>query len=157
MEFADKPGKESLIETKVFPLNLKKGLNTLRIYQPKEAAFLLNTLRITNADGSGLPHTAPFCDANMVTGVMVVEAGATAVNTFKVSDAETPVGQLKVKAVSQTTKVLPLEAVNVETGADGTCKLSIKHPGQTGTAYMVVTITNNAGLRTWFNFRVTCK
>ena len=26
-----------------------------------------------------------------------------------------------------------------------------KHPGQTGTAYMVVTVTNNAGLRSSFN------
>ena len=155
MEFSENPGKESLIETKTFPLNLKKGLHTLRIYQPKETAFLLNTLRITNADGLGIPHTVPFCDANIIE--MVVEAGQTAVKSFKVSDDETTAGQLKVTAVSQTPKVLPLDASSVEIGTDGACKLSIKHPGQAGTAYMVVTITNNAGLRSWFNLRVTCK
>ena len=155
MEFADKPGKDLLIETKAFPLSLKKGLHKLRIYQSKEAAFQLNTLRITHADGSGLPHTMPFCDANIFE--MVVEAGQTADKTFKVSDAETPAGQLKVTAVSQTPNVLPREAVSVEVGADGVCKLSIKHPGQAGTAYLIVTITNNAGLRSWFIFKVTCK
>jgi len=155
MELAEKSGKESLIETKAFPLSLKKGLHKLRICQAKETAILLNTLRITKADGSGIPHTAPFCDATIME--MVVEAGATAVKSFKVSDAETPADKLKVTAVSQTPKVLPREAVSVETGADGTCKLSIKHPGQAGTAYLVVTITNNAGLRNWFNFRVICK
>jgi len=155
MEFAEKPGSDSRIETKAFPLNLKKGLHMLRIYQAREAAFLLNTLRITNADGSGLPHTVPFCDANIQE--VVVAAGETAVKSFKVSDAETSAGKLKVTAVSQTPKMLPREAVSVETETDGTCKLSIKHHGQAGTAYLVVTITNNAGLRSWFTFRVTCK
>ena len=159
MEFAGKSGNEPMIETKAFPLHLKKGVHTLRLYhpqyQPMEAPFLLNTLRITNPDGSGIPHTAPFCDANI--NQVEVEAGQTAVISFKVSDAETPAGQIKVTAVSQTPKVLPLEAVSVETGADGTCKLSIKHPGQAGTAYVVVTITNNAGLSSFFVFQVKTK
>ena len=156
IEFPEAHGKQgSLIESKPLPLNLKAGLNTLRIVQPKNDGFTLDTLRITNPDGSGIKHTLPFCDA-FIMG-MDVEPGATAVKSFKVSDAETPAGQIKVTAAPENLKALPADAVAIEVGDDGIRKLSIKHPGQAGETRLVVTITNNAGLRRQFCFNVKCK
>ena len=155
-EFPEATGKESYLgETKPFPLNLRKGFNVLRIVQPKADGFTLDTLRVTNPDGSGIGHTLPFCDA-VIMG-MDVEPGQTAEKTFKVSDAETPAGQIKVRAVPANTKALPAEAVSVAVADDGTAKLSIKHPGQAGESNLVFTITNNAGLSRSFIFPVKCK
>lgn len=147
--------QDALVQSQPFPLNLKQGLNTLRIVQAKGDGFTLDTLRITNPDGSGIHHTLPFCDA-IIMG-MDVEPGKTAEKSFHVSDTETPAEQIKVTAVSQNLKTLPADAISIETGADGVRKLSIKHPGQAGAADVVVTITNNAGLSRWFCFNVKCK
>ena len=137
---------------------LKSGSrhHTLRIVQPKGDGFSLDTVRITNSDGSGIAHTLPFCDA-IIMG-MDIEAGKTAERAFKVSDAETPAGVIKVVAVSQNPKALPADALAVAVGNDGPpFKLSIKHPGQAGESNVVVCITNNAGLTRAFCFPVKCK
>ena len=155
-EFPESPGKEgALVETKPFPLELKKGFNILRIVQAKGDGFTLDTLRITNPDGTGIKHTLPFCSAIIME--MVVEAGQTVEKSFKVSDAETPAGQIKVRAVPEKTSVLPAEAISVAVAEDGTVKLGIKHPGQAGETQLAVTITNNAGLSRSFVFPVKCK
>jgi hypothetical protein len=154
--FADAPGKQgSLVQSNPFPLNLEKGLNTLRLVLPKNDGYTLDTLRITNPDGSGIRHTLPFCDALIMS--MEVEPGTTSVKSFKVSDAETPAGQIKVTAAPENLKALPAEAVSIEAGDDGARKLSIKHPGQAGETRVIVTITNNAGLSRAFSLIAKCK
>jgi hypothetical protein len=88
---------------------------------------------------------------------MEVEPGTTSVKSFKVSDAETPAGQIKVTAAPENLKALPAEAVSIEAGDDGARKLSIKHPGQAGETRVIVTITNNAGLSRAFSLIAKCK
>ena len=147
--------KGSLLETKPFPLHLQKGLNTLRLVLPKNDGYTLDTLRITNPDGSGIKHTLPFCDASIM--FMEVEPGKTAVKSFKVSDAETPAGQIKVTAEPENLKMLSAAAVSIESGDDGVRTLSIKHPGQAGETRVIVTITNNAGLSRRFSLAAKCE
>ena len=155
-EFAAGARKEDgLAETKPLILNLKDGINTVRIVQPKNDGFTLDTLRVTRPDGSGIPHTLPFCDA-FIMG-MDLAPGQSAEKSFKVSDAETPAEKIQVSAVSQNPKVLPADAVSVQVEAGGTRKITVKHAGQTGSSDVVVTIANNAGLSRWFIFKANCK
>jgi|GEM_PF-1075777 len=165
--------KETLAESKALPLTLKKGLNTLRLFLPKNESYFLDTLRITHPDGSGIKQTLPFCDAHIYSN-MDLEPGQTVEKTFHVSDAATPAGQIKVTAIQLDPNQYfdgqikvpahyldltqcPANTISVEAGNDGTRKLIIKHPGTAGISFVLVTIANNAGLSRSFSFRLNCK
>ena len=149
MQFPVVPDKHGpYIESMPFPLRLTAGINTLRLVMPKGDGYTLDTLRISKP-------SLPSCNA-IIMG-MDVEPGQTATKTFKVCDDETPAGEIKVTMTSANEKSLPANALSCAVSEDGTCTLSIKHPGQAGGTWVLITITNNAGLSRAFTFPVKYK
>ncbi len=126
-------------------LNLKEGLNLLRLHVPTNRPYDIESLKITPVGGPALKNTLPQTTFNGFH--RDIEPGGNYEELFNVSDAETPTNQLKVTATSTNETVLPAGSLKLERGEfknqwgqTFTHRLTVTPAGQTGQARVLVTV-----------------
>jgi hypothetical protein len=111
-----KDEKQPLLDTAALPIDLKAGLNILRLYIPTHRPYDLNSIKITPV-GQELKNTLPIFDLNVWDEE--VKPGESFTRDFKVMDAETPADKddtLKVTATSDNAALVPDANIKVESG-----------------------------------------
>jgi hypothetical protein len=94
-------------------LNLKEGLNLLRLQVPVNRPYDIDSLKITSA-GAPLKNTLPQTNFNGFQ--RDIESGATYTEFFNVSDGETAADKIKVTATSTNQTLVPNANIKVEAG-----------------------------------------
>ncbi len=95
-------------------LNLKAGLNLLRLHVPTNRPYDIESLKITAVGGPALKNTLPQTTFNGFQ--RDIEPGGSYAELFNVSDAETKAEDLKVTATSTNQALLPASSIKIETG-----------------------------------------
>jgi hypothetical protein len=144
--------KQGFTDSQPLVLNLKTGLNLVRLHVPTNRPYNIESLKVTPVGGAPLKNTLPQSTFNGFQ--RDIEPGASYVELFNVSDAETPLEQLKVTATSNNPILLPTGSVRIESGEFKsewnqvfTHQLTVTPAiGQTGRARVLVTVedTGNA-------------
>jgi hypothetical protein len=106
--------KQGFADSEPLVLNLKAGLNLLRLHVPTNRPYNIDSLKITPVGGAPLKNTLPQTTFNGFQ--RDIELGGFYTEMFNASDAETPVAQLKVTAHSDNPTLLPEGSVKVEAG-----------------------------------------
>ena len=131
-----RPGKDRLpSDSTAAAIDLKAGLNLLRLHVPVGRSYDLNSIKITSGNRP-LKNTLPLFDLSAWDEE--VKAGETSfVRLFRVHDAETPAARLMVSGTSDSTTLVPDDDIKIESG---------EFKGQWGEAYnRRLTVTPAAG------------
>ena len=132
------PGKDRPVaDSTAAAIDLKAGLNLLRLHVPVGRSYDLNSIKITSGNRP-LKNTLPLFDLSAWDEE--VKAGETSfVRLFGVHDAETPAARLVVSGTSDSTTLVPDVNIKIESG---------EFKGQWGEAYnRRLTVTPAAGLK----------
>jgi hypothetical protein len=145
------------------PIELKAGLNMLRLHVPVNRAYDLNSIKITPA-GQPLENTLPLFDLGAWDEV--VKTGEEHfVRNFRVLDGETPAVQLVISATSDNPKLVPNTNIKIESGefkgewGDLYNRRLTVTPlaGQKGDAWILLTLKDTAGAERQQRFRLSVK
>jgi hypothetical protein len=144
---AEPAGDADVAQSSVLPLALSGGLHVIRLTIPEERPFDLDSLLITAADDPDLGPLLPRMDNFDFYQQQTLAQGATFSGSFTIGDSATPVGQLQVTASSDNPAVVADSAITLtHTGANVNFTVTAD-PGATGTADVIFTVTNAAGLQ----------
>ncbi len=128
------------------PVELKAGLNVLRLFIPTNRPYDLNSIKITPVVQE-LKNTLPVFDFNVWEDD--VKPGENYVRDFSVSDGQTPAEKLGVAATSDNQALVPDSAIKIESG---------EFKGQCGNiSNRRITVTPVAGQKGEANIMVTVK
>ncbi len=143
-------------------LALAAGLNTLTLTVPDERPYNLNSLKITNADGSGIANALPTTDFTSYGEHLKV--GELWKSSFNVADDSTPPDALRVSATSDNPTLFPAASIKVESGhferwgLPCTRQISLSPaPGQTGKARLTLAVEDAQGLKRVVEFDIEVK
>ena len=137
------------------------GLNVVRLTVPNNRPYNINSVKIENADGSGIPNSIPL--SNFYAFFPEIFANQTYSNTFEVHDDLTPAANITVSATSDNISLVPNANIQVVTGSYNVYgniynrQLNITPAAdQTGTANISLTISDGTFTRvTTFQLKVT--
>ncbi len=155
----DKPVADSTS----MPIELKAGLNLLRILVPVNRKYDLNSIKISEV-GKPLTNTMPMFDFS-VWDEEVKTGEKSFVREFRVNDLETPAAQLKLTASSSNTALVPNAGIKLESGefkdqwggVYGRRITVTPVSGQKGEALITVTATDTAGAKRQQSFKLRVK
>ena len=136
---------EGFAESDAAEIALREGANGLRLVVPTERPYNLNAVRIYGADGRGIQNTLPTITNIDFQPYTTLNRGVTFSANFSVGDAQTPAGQLAVKASSDNTALVPENAIRITRNAQ-TVKVDIAPNGGPGNATVTLAVTDFAGL-----------
>lgn len=154
---------ETFADTPAVRLQLKAGLNVVRLHVPDERPYNLNSLKFVEANGSGLAHTLPTTDFSVF--MPTITNGTTFTNLFSVAQAETPADKLAVTVTTENRALVPEANVKIEAGEFRSQwggrynrRLTIvPAEGQTGEARFTLSIKDPDGGGRSVNFGVKVK
>ena len=107
-------GERPVADSTVLPIELKEGLNTLRLQPPGKTSYGINSIKITAA-GQPLKNTLPVFDLQAWDERL--KPGETSfVCDFRVKDTETPFEELALTATSDHPKLIPDANIRIESG-----------------------------------------
>jgi hypothetical protein len=145
------------------PVDLKAGLNMLRLHIPVNRSYDLNSIKITPV-GQPLKNTLPLFDLQ-AWDEEVKPDETSFVRNFRVNDAETPADKLLVSATSDNTALVPNADIKIESGefkgqwGDVYNRRVTVTPvaGQKGEAWIVLTLKDADGSERQQRFRMRVK
>jgi hypothetical protein len=109
------PNKEGpTADSSVLAINLKAGLNMLRLNAPAKSSYQLNSIKVIRS-GQPLKNTLPMFDLG-VWDEEVKPGEKNFVRDFRVHDAETPADNLLISATSDNPALLPDANIKIESG-----------------------------------------
>ena len=141
------------------------GLNTVRIVVPQGRpgpdTYTLNTIKVENADGSGIANTLPY-SPDFYSFQPQIGANMNYFVQFNVGDKETAASGIAVTATSDNPALVPNVNIQVQTGAfrnqygNTFNRQLIITPlaDQTGSANITVTLTDGGGLSRLLTFNL---
>jgi hypothetical protein len=101
-------------DSTILSIDLKAGLNTLRLQAPEKSSYQLNSLKITTA-GQPLKNTLPLFD--LQAWDEEVKPGETRfVRDFRINDVETTADKLLISAMSDNPALVPDANIKIESG-----------------------------------------
>jgi hypothetical protein len=108
------PNKDQPTDSTSTPIELKAGLNMLRLHIPVNRSYDLNSIKITPV-GQPLTNTLPIF--NFSVWDEELKPGETSlVRDFRVNDAETPADKLLISATSSNPAFVPNANIKIESG-----------------------------------------
>ena len=140
---------DTFADTQAIPLNLHAGLNVVRLNVPTDRPYGLNSLKLYNADGSGISHSLPTMGGFAFYHVQTISQNTSFSQQFNVNDAETPVSNLSVTGSSDNTNLVPNSAISLTRDSQNPRMFNFTvtpASGQTGTANITFTVKNSTGL-----------
>jgi hypothetical protein len=145
------------------PIELKAGLNMLRLHVPVNRSYDLNSIKIAPT-GQPLKNTLPLFDLQAWEEEVKPEE-TSFVRNFNVRDAETPADKLLISATSDNTALVPNANIKFESGefkgqwGDVYNRRVTVTPvvGQKGEAWIVLTLIDAAGAERQQRFRLRVK
>ena len=142
------------------PLTLPAGLSVIRLHVPTERPYHVNSLKLTRADGSGIPATLPTFGGFQFYWQEAVAPGVPYSQSFTVGDDKTPPENLVVTARSDNPTLVPDTNVVLTRDPKNAQAFNFTvtpSAGQTGKATITFTVKNAAGLTRSTSFQLTVK
>jgi hypothetical protein len=145
------------------PVELKTGLNMLRLHVPVNRPYDINSIKITPS-GQPLKNTLPLFD--LQAWDEEVKPGETSfVRDFRINDGETPADKLLVSGMSNNPGLVPNANIKIESGefkgqwGDVYNRRITVTPvaGQKGEAWIVLSLKDAAGAERQQRFRLRVK
>jgi hypothetical protein len=155
------PNKEGpTADSSVLAINLKAGLNMLRLNAPAKSSYQLNSIKVIRS-GQPLKNTLPMFDLG-VWDEEVKPGEKNFVRDFRVHDAETPADKLLISATSDNPALLPDANIKIESGEFKgewgnvyNRRLTVTPAaGQKGSARVTLTLRDAQGLQRQQTFRL---
>jgi hypothetical protein len=158
------PNKEQpTADSTSIPIELKAGLNMLRIQAPEKSSYQLNSIKIT-VPNQPLKNTLPIFDFQ-VWDEELKPGGTSFARDFRVNDAQTPSDKLQITGMSDNTKFVPNANIKIESGEFKgewgnvyNRRVTVTPlAGQTGEAWIVLTLKDADGAERQQRFRLRIK
>lgn len=151
------------VDSSTLSIELKAGLNTVRLQAPEKSSYALNSIKITPA-GQQLRNTLPLFD--LQAWDEEIKPGETSfVRDFRVNDSETPADKLLISAMSDNTALVPDANIKIESGEfkgewGNVYNRRVKVTPvaeQKGDAWIVLTLKDSQGAERQQRFRLRVK
>jgi hypothetical protein len=158
------PNKDQLaVDSTMLSIDLKAGLNTVRLQAPEKSSYGLNSIKITTAE-QPLKNTIPLFDFQ-VWDEEVKQGETSFVRDFRVNDAETSAGKLLISGVSDNAALVPNANIKIESGefkgewgnVYNRRVTATPVAGQKGDAWIVLTVKDAQGAERQQRFRLRVK